>query len=296
MSKLSRILVPVGFPPDSAPRAIEHATAIAARTNAELHFLHVQVFNRDTYGWSSVPDVQDIEKIIGELSRRDLDKLVTTVPRPVVTEVIRDISEAPAILHYAKVRDIDLIVIGTHQRKGVSRMFLGSVSAEVLRHSPVPVLAVGPEHALRAEGYRRILAPIDFSDSSVAALRQASELARQHDAQLTIMHVVEPPKALPYLIEVESTDVLRKRAIKVLDEWLAKLDLAQAPQEKAVIIGSADEQIVSVAREQDSDLIVMGSVGLSGLSRLLLGSTTERVLRNAPCAVLAHRGAVLDNL
>lgn len=85
-------------------------------------------------------------------------------------------------------------------------------------------------------------------------------------------------------------------AEKSLAELLANIKLAKAPAEKRITTGPAEDEIVAVAREQHSDLIVMGTVGLSGLERLLVGSTTERVLRKAPCAVLAYRGAVWDNL
>lgn len=295
MSKLSRILAPTDFSA-SGIRALTHAAAIAAHTSAELYVLYVQVFNRDLYGWSAIPNIEEIEKTIGDLARQGLDKAVEGVPQAVVHETIKDTREAPAILRYAEARDIDLIVMGTHARKGASRLFLGSVTAEVLRHAPVSVLAIGPEHGLPTGSYSQVLAPVDFSDSSIAALQQASAIAKLHDAQLTVMHVVEPRVPTPYDTLVESLDEVRDRAIETMDKFLANVELPQAPQHKTVVIGPADDQIVSVAREHGADLIVMGTVGRSGLGRLLLGSTTERVLRNAPCAVLAHRGEVYENM
>lgn len=305
MSKLSRVLAPIDFAQsgsrDLARDALAHATVIAARTGAELHVLHVQVLNRSLHGWTAISNVEGLEKTINELSERDLNEVIRDVPRPVVHEIVRGFKEAPAIVRYAEAHKIDLIVMGTHARTGASRMFLGSVASEVLRHSPVSVLAMGPEHPKHvqsSDSYRRVLAPVDFSDSSHAALQQASAVARQHDAELTVIHVVEPPRLMPPYDRLdESTEnELHDRAVKALDELLAKVELTHAPQQKVVVIGEADERIVSYAQEQSTDLIVMGHVGLSGLNRLLMGSTTERVLRQTPCAVLAHRGVVLDNL
>ncbi len=299
MSKLSRILVPIDFVPSNHSAvhvALAYAAASAARTGAELHVLYVQILNRDLYDWAAVENMEGLEKAIHDQAEHHLNEMVGNIPQPVVHEIIKDIKESPAIVHYAKTHEIDQIVMGTHARKGVSRMFLGSVTAEVLRHSPVSVLAVGPEHMSPPNRYRRVLAPVDFSDSSSTALQQAAAIARQHEAELTVMHVIKPHVPMPYDIKIESSEEVGNRAVKALDEWLTKTHLPQDPQQKVLAAGVPDEQIASYAREHNTDLIVMGTLGRSGLGRLLLGSTTERVLRNVPCAVLAHRGAVLDEL
>ncbi|MGB8636006.1 MAG: universal stress protein [Rhodanobacteraceae bacterium] len=295
MSKLSGILVPTDFSL-ACERALAHAAAIAARTGAKLHVLHVHVLHRDMYGWADIPNIEAVENIIADHSSRDLDKFVEKIKPPVHHEVIREPRAADAIVRYARAHDIDLIVMGTHARKGIARAFMGSVAAEVLRESPVSVLALGPEHVLPADLYRRILAPVDFSDSSRAALQQASAIASQHDADLLALHVIEPRIRTPYDGAGGAPEELRQLAARSLDEWLEAARLPKPPVEKCIMHGPPDEQIVSCARDKFSDLIVMGTVGLSGLSRLLLGSTTERTLRNAPCAVLAHRGEIHEDL
>lgn len=296
MSKLSRILVATDFSP-SATHALMHAAAIAARTGAELHVLHVQVLSPGMHGTVAIPNVGEVERVVGEMSRRDLDEAVASISLPIVREVVADIKAAPAILHYSKAHGIDLVLMGTHARRGVSRMFLGSVVAEVLRESSVSVMAIGPEHAVSANGYRRVLATVDFSDSATTALQQAAAIAKRHAGELFVVHVIEARVATPYDVWVEPPEASRQQAIAALDTLLAQAKLVQAPQRTAMLIGAADEQIATYAREHEVDLIVMGSVGLSGLGRLLLGSTTERVLRKASCAVLAQRGPLIcDNL
>jgi nucleotide-binding universal stress UspA family protein len=296
MSKLSGILVPIDFPPTGA-HVLEHAAAVAAHAGCELHVLHVQVFDRGHYGWSAVPDVEGIEKIISETSRRNMDKVVEAISLPVVDAIVKSPREASAILEHAEAHDCGLIVMGTHARKGVERMFMGSVTAEVLRRSPVSVMIIGPRHEAPApDSYRRVLVPVDFSDSSREALRQASVIAEQHDARLMVVHAVEPPMSVPYDAHLVTADEMHDRAVGALEEFLADADLPRAAQDKLVMVGPPDDAIVSFADDESVDLIVMGTVGRSGLSRILLGSTTERVLRKAPCPVLAHRGEVLDNL
>lgn len=295
MSQVAGILVPTDFSP-ACDRALTRAAAIAARTGAELHVVHVQVLHRNRYAWAAMPNIEELEKIIADLCRKDLDEAVANITTPVAREVIQDLREVPAIVHYAETHKIDLIVMGTHAHKGISRLFLGSVAAGVLRESPVSVIVVGPEHELRGQSHHRVLVPLDFSESSLAALRQASATANQHQAELIALHVVEPPRAVPYAGMVESPEAVHEHAVRALDDLLDSTDLPRPPTQRLVLTGRPDEQITAQARARGVDIIVMGTVGLSGLERFLLGSTTERVLRNAPCAVLAHRGAVLENL
>ncbi len=291
MSNLSRILVPMDFSP-ACDRALAHGASIAMRTGAELHVLHVQVLHQDLYEWSSVPNIEAVEKIIADQSRHDLERAVEDIKPTVIHETIRDVKAARAIVHYAESQKIDLIAMGTHARKGAAHMFLGSVAAEVVRYSPVSVLVIGPEHVIPTDIYRRVLVPVDFSTSADAALQQGAAIARQHGAELIVLHVVEPRIQAPYDGAHGTPEELRELAVRSLDELLEKANLPTPPKQKLIALGAPDEQVVSCAREQTIDLIVMGTVGRSGLNRLLLGSTTERVLRSAPCAVLAHRGEI----
>ncbi len=294
MNKLSRILVPTDFSP-ACDRALGHAAALATRTGAELHVLHVQVLERDRIGWATIPNVEEIERIIADATRKNLDQAIENIQQPAVHEVLRDIKETPAILRYIEQREINLVVMGTHARKGLSRMFLGSVASGVVRGSQAPVIVIGPGEAPAPDAFRHVLAAIDFSDNSRAALQQAAKIAQQHDAELSVVHVVEPRMPTPYDIH-EPIGERRERAVAALDERLQDTDLAKSPEHKEVLTGPPASEITTYAQRHDTDLIVMGTVGLSGLGRLLFGSTTARVLPNAPCAVLAHRGPVLENL
>lgn len=295
MTQVARILVPIDFPP-VCDRALKQAVAIAARSGAELHVVHVQVLYWEKYGWAAIPNLEELENDVPNLCRSDLDEVVANISTPVIREVVRDVKEAPAIVHYAEAHKIDLIAMDTHARKGISRLFLGSVTSGVLHQSPASVIVVGPDFEIHEDHYRRVLAPVDFSESSIAALQQAATIASQHDAELIVLHVVDSPQAVPYAGVVESPEVFRERAVRALDDLLGATDLSKQPTRRLVVMGFPSEQITTQARELDVDLIVMGTVGASGLRRLLLGSTTERVLRDAPCAVLAHRGSVLENL
>jgi nucleotide-binding universal stress UspA family protein len=139
-----------------------------------------------------------------------------------------------------------------------------------------------------------ILVPTDFSDHARQALEYAKELARRLGATLHLIHVVEPiiyPAEWGYsqigLTELEQELTrLAEREIAQLVEALRAEGLTVRGE---VLHGRASEQIVRYAQEHGIGLISIGTHGRSGLEHLLFGSTTERVLRKAPCPVLAVR-------
>lgn len=141
---------------------------------------------------------------------------------------------------------------------------------------------------------RRILCAVDFSECSHAALHAAAERARDAHAMLVLVHVEERPlwKHEPYVhLPGDVRQELLARMETLLDEWKQQARRCGAPE---VVTTRKDgvpwEQIVAVAREDPSiDLIILGSHGRTGLSRALIGSVAERVVRHAPCSVTVVR-------
>jgi nucleotide-binding universal stress UspA family protein len=137
--------------------------------------------------------------------------------------------------------------------------------------------------------WRKIGCAIDFSEPSRLAMHQASELARRFDGDLELVHVHTPPAPVG---DVTSADVgpealgIEKRMATWRDEAAR---LVGRPVRSTVVPGDAAAEIVRLAHEQWFDLIVVGTRGRRGLKRLALGSVAERVVREAPCAVLVVR-------
>lgn len=135
---------------------------------------------------------------------------------------------------------------------------------------------------------KKILCATDFSDASKNALRYANEFARSMDATVVILHIVEPrpittDMSVAY-IPIE-TD-LEKAAEDDLAQLVVDEKYKGITATRIVLIGEASEMILQQAKTQDVDLIILGSHGRSGLSRLLMGSVAEAVVRKAPCPVL----------
>ena len=157
------------------------------------------------------------------------------------------------------------------------------------KDSAFPPVAV-PEVQLR-----HILVPVDFSDCSHKAFHYALHFARQFNAELMLLHVVEftpiPPQ--PVVLDVFKGNELatryQERAAKHLSEW-RKEAVPELTIKAVTRVGTvAYQEIIDAATETNADLIVIGNHGRTGLARLMVGGTTERVVRHAPCPVLVIR-------
>lgn len=285
-----KILVATDFS-TTADRAERLAFELAGRLGAELHLLHVRVILEDPHmAEEHQLEIERLRSFTDSATEEALAQAGTAGPGlEVKTHLVRGISAFEAIGEVAAEIDCDLVVMGTHGRRGIKHLLLGSVAENVVRSARVPVLTVRPEARLPEAGPTRILVPYDFSDPSAAAVRIAAAWADAFDAELTLVHVVEPV-AYPefYTINVVSDDVLAKlrdRATEALDRATREL-LGGRPVVTQVLVGRAGDTIVAEAESGAFDLVVMGTRGLSALEHLVLGSVAEAVLRRCPVPLL----------
>jgi universal stress protein A len=142
---------------------------------------------------------------------------------------------------------------------------------------------------------RRILHPSDFSSASRPAFAKAIELAKQNRAQVIVAHVLAPilPVADGYVapqMYAQMEAASRKHGKKQLDTLIARAKRAGVRAAGLLLEGVASDRIVRAARARHADVIVMGTHGRTGLSRLFLGSVANRVVSQASCPVLTVRG------
>ncbi len=181
-----------------------------------------------------------------------------------------------AIVAEARRLAADLIIMGRHGKTGLARLLLGSVAARTVGYSPVNVLIVPAEAPL---AWNLLLVASDGSVYSQAAVTEALDLARLFESRLLGVSVAREEGELP-------------QAEAIAREMLAQANRAGLPMETRVTVAIPDDAIVRLARDQGANLIIMGSHGRTGLTRLLMGSVTERVIGSAPCPVLVvKRGA-----
>lgn len=264
-------------------RAAAEAVRLARLHHAQLHVVHVEVIGRQGMDTFTDPVIPDYVRTLGQLipgAELELNHKDTVV------RVVRDRSEVAGILRYAADQAVDLIVVGTHGRSAISEMLLGSVAQAVVREAPVPVLVVGARAAARPEGPGAVLAPVDFSPGSAAALARAAELATQRDARLIALHVVDFSR-LPHPEDLDIGE--RERRTRAELQSLAASAGLPGSAETLVTVGPAAEEIVRIAAKFNASLIVMAASSLTALERLMLGSVYKPVIRHAPCPVLVHR-------
>ncbi len=278
---MDRILLATDFSPH-ANGALAHAIRFADAFEAELHLLNVLV----PYG----PSSPLLEEFPGEPEARAALDRVNAGTSHVVRAVARGIAAAPTILDYADEHEIDLIVMGSHGRRGVRRFLLGSVTEEVLRSGRWPVLTVhqAAKDGLPRPEYGHILAPVDFSAHTEPQVEMAAALARRFGATLELVHVVDPPIVPELYMPIAPLVVDVKRAT---DQAMRRLgELAEPLKEELtvgseVLVGGSVREIMHRAKKR-ADLIVMPTHGYQGLDRILMGSVAEGVLRRATCPVL----------
>lgn len=193
---------------------------------------------------------------------------------------------AGEILWIAKPNHFDLIAMTTHGRTGLRRVAAGSVTETVVRRAEMPVIACRP--GAKVGEWNRILVPLDGSPEAEAILPDAARLARTTGATL---HLIRVKSLLPFLathhgIPLQLPEVDPR---PYLDRVVNRLALEGILTLSDIRAGDEAEEIVACARETGADLVCLATHGRSGVTRQVLGSVAEGVLRTAPCPVLMRR-------
>ena len=287
MPRLKSILCPIDFSEFSV-KAFDYAQSLAWHYKADLLVQHVLYSSHAFY-------IDAAYRATCRKLRADaLRKLREFAKRQTRTKVqpqcvVQDGNASDKILSFAETKGVNLIVLGTHGLRGVDHLMLGSVTERVLRKARCPVLVVRkPVHDFVSPGgnadpinLKRIVLCMEFSKHAHHALDHAFSIAREYKAELTLLHVVEH---LP-----GSADLQREtnKATEQLRESVPPRALKSSRSKFLVRIGKPYQQIIEVALEAQTDLVIMGVRGRSSLNSALFGSTTYRVIQLGPCPVLA---------
>jgi nucleotide-binding universal stress UspA family protein len=224
-----------------------------------------------------------------------MDALLAAVPHDgaLLSPIVDYASPFEAIKAHSA--GVDLVVMGTHGRTGIDRIFLGSVAEKVVRSVDRPVITVHRESQATFPP-KSILVGVDFSAGAKAAFSAAAEIANRFGAELRLLHVIA---GIPVL---EGAEVLviasaegaptpyyqlaRDRAAQEMEQFIGgELDLGR-PGFVSVEIGDPSHVIVEKANELGVDLIALGTRGRGHFSRFAMGSVAERVVRTSPVPVL----------
>lgn len=305
MKKLNiqNILVPIDFS-ETSIRSIPTAQHLARRFGATVHLFNFQeVYYPAGFVNPSAPVpilpvtyVEDAQKAATAQLNAIAKKHGLTgschveVGGPAFDEICRVARHLPA----------DLIVASTHGHTGLKHVFLGSTAERLVQHSPCPVFVARETEAKgqgrgkakpTAETINTILAPVDFSDCSLAGLNYAIQFADRFAAKVVVLHVVDFGPTLT-ADGYAMYDLTKYREMACADaEWQMRRFMRAAKfggvKSKSIIVAAPSVTgICEVARRENADLIVTATHGRTGFKHVLIGSTAEVVVRHAPCPVL----------
>ncbi|MEO5718252.1 MAG: universal stress protein [Chthoniobacterales bacterium] len=309
------ILVPIDFSPMSI-EALASAKILAERLGAIIHLVHVHhvqypvgfrgpVLSRSEYAVSFEEHRKEaLLKDLHELARRNHLGPASTV------HLCEGVSVYREICRRAQQSGVDLIVISTHGRTALGQVLLGSTAERIVQHSPCPVLVTRTAKTKTGKAKkavaqpRSILVPVDFSDTSLAALEYAIEFTADTPAKLIILHVIDLGDALStdgmgvYRL-ADVREIAREEAERKVADLPQKVDLGKIPFETVIKNGKPVPEICALAEERGVDLIIASTHGRTGLEHLLIGSVAEQVVRHADRSVLvvpAHLEARAEGL
>jgi nucleotide-binding universal stress UspA family protein len=255
----------IAHPTDLSPQgvaAFEHALSLALANRCRLDVLHVDEPGEQS-GWAEFPQVRQTLQRWGVLPPGSTVEAIATITGVAVRKVgIHDHDPVEGMTRYLDEHHADLIVMASHGRAGIDRLFNGSVSAELVQAARVPTLILGPasrpfvDPANGGVNIGRILVPVDHDPDPREAVVLLERIAGNLAAELDFVHVGSNPPDLP-----EARDRLRTLEGPVVETLIAEAGAAS--------------------------VVAMPMAGASGLADALRGSTTERVVREVTCPVLA---------
>ncbi|HMO57185.1 MAG TPA: universal stress protein [Roseiflexaceae bacterium] len=200
---------------------------------------------------------------------------------------------------------IDLVIMTTHGRAGLTRFWIGSVADGMVRHSCVPLLLLRPEsqsQVIVPPTIRHILLPLDGSARSEAIVEHALALGHAMHARYTLLRLVMPlivGTTIPFTASADfdpaRTQQLQAEAQHDLDRIAQQIQLAGAHADTRVCVSTQiAATILEVAEESHADLLALSTHGRSGMARLLIGSVADKVLRGTHLPVLLFRPAISE--
>lgn len=289
--ELKHILVTTDFS-ECSRSALKQAAAIARLHGSDILVLHIvppepiinSALEPATWEYDTMKQQAREEMTAAErdtISDIKHDYLVESGPlRDVLDDVI-------------KAREISLVVLGTHGRTGLKKIFLGSVAEEIYRLSDCPVMTIGPdiEPKLLTHGrFESVLFATDFTAGSKHALPMALGFAQESHAQFTMLHVLEEGSMAAMYLH----DQLAKNAREQIHALIPAQVRVSSPPDVEVVSGYPVEEILRVARKNQADLIVLGVHKASGVgartSAHLPWTIASTVVCHAKCPVLTVRG------
>lgn len=278
--------------------AVFHGLRLARKNGAHLRLVRVAsipglVGESDFVSLETTARMSEHDRLLTELYRLAAECRANS---PVeVTATVEDGPIADALRGHALRHDVDLIVMATHARRGMARVWLGSVADRLIRETGLPVLLVRPPslatELIDGSCYKRIIVPLDGSSLAERSLPAAFALAELEHAELTILRIVPVAKSIA-AGELHSTiGPARARDVEEAERYLAGIRVRFAERHvrmrsSVVVADDIPRAIIGFAQANDGDLIAIATHGRGGIARAVLGSVADRVMSEGVLSAL----------
>jgi nucleotide-binding universal stress UspA family protein len=303
-SMYRNIMVPVDGSP-FAREAVLHGLRIASQSGATLRLVRVgsaPVLQGGPEGFTL--DNERLRQLhTAELA--DLYSIAAECRAHSTVNVTASLQQGPvvdALIGYAKRQRVDLIVMRSHARKGLARVWFGSVADKLIRDSGIPVLVVRPPSVATAlesgYNYRRILIPLDGSRLAEQSLEAAGALARIDQASITLLMIVNPRENQRKGELQSAAGPASAREVASAQHYLeslfaSRLDRSTSVCRRVVISDDVAGSILASAEAMEADLIAIATRGRGAIARAAGGSVADRVMRESPVSTMVIHPMIL---
>ncbi len=287
---------------DFSDHACLYGIALAKEFKAKLYMCHAVDLPSAAIYEEGISDPLEQQNRLTDYAHEYLNRLIgeDSLDWEPVIKIGQAANELTSV---AEEKHIDLVISATHGRSGLTRLILGSVTERIMHTLPCPLLVVHSSEkdstAFDGEEFRfkRILVGCDFSSDSSLAFEYALSLAQEFQSELHLIHVIEPNMyedlfELPIEAEDDSLEFMSGRIDEKLKNMVPEGVVNWCTLKTSPLLGRAHEELISYAEANDIDLIVLGVRGHGLVEKLFVGSTTDRVVRQAKCPVLCVRPTI----
>jgi nucleotide-binding universal stress UspA family protein len=281
---LSSVVVPTDFS-EGGQRALERALRLPLAPQAKLTVLHV--LPDDIPGKLRKEALAEAGRSVEKAAARASQLAMANGHKLTIVADVLEGDAATQIVKRARTVEADVIVLGRHGRRSLVNLLLGSTAAKISRNGDVPVLVVKSQPA---GTYRRAVVAVELNPGGERLLKLVKPYVEEA-LDLNVIHASSVPYEDYVLLELgpmtRLREVAQKDAAKTLQSMVRKSGLVRA--ESKVTPGDPRVRILEEAKAHSAELIVVGTRGLKGVKRIVLGSVAEWILANASCDVLVGR-------
>ena len=270
---------------ESSKAALKESSLWVKKHGGRLFLVHAVFFDEEEF--TNLPAQREKRLELG-------GKMCKIAKRTVLEEDAIDVEsllcegEPPEVIaDVARGKQADLIALGTYGRKGLRRLLMGSVTAEVILKAPCDVLVVKRQCSECTGQYSSLLVSFDGSEYGRKALKRACELAKADNAAVSVLYVIPRYEEMIEFFRTDSIQKSLKREAEKIIAQAQQIALESGVSIKAHIEeGHAADKVITAAERLENDLIIMGTHGWKGFSNAVMGSTTRRVITHAHCPIL----------